>query len=176
ITISIFYGDIDSGEGIASQYVTHRVWNGTVNVLSYLYNVTGQPGYYTIIVPAQQFGGLGLQNFTVFFNWTGPVSTYQDSYLNTAANIVGEDSQLTLLITAEPTPYLENMTYTLFYAAVNGTGISNITSNVYVSIEFVGETIDLSQVTIWEINQITDPGNTECYVVQVLCGRWGLVI
>ncbi|MCK5389530.1 MAG: hypothetical protein KAJ36_03520, partial [Candidatus Thorarchaeota archaeon] len=175
ITISVFYGDIDSGEGIASQYVTYRVWNGTDNVLSYLYNVTGQPGYYTIIVPAQQFGGLGLQNFTIFFNWTGPVSTFTDSYLITAANIIGEDSQLTLIVTAEPTPYLEEMEYTLFYSAVNGTGISNSTGNVYVSVEFVGESIDLSQVLIWEVNQITDPGKYSIRFNTSLFANTGLI-
>ncbi|MFW9956423.1 MAG: hypothetical protein ACFFCT_00010 [Candidatus Odinarchaeota archaeon] len=175
ITISLFFGDIDSGEGIASQYVSHRVWNGTVNVISYLYNVTGQPGYYTIIVPAQQFGGIGIQNFTIYFNWTGPVSTYKNSYLITAASIVGEGSQLTLLVTAEPTPYLENMTYTLFYAATNGTGISNITGYVFISIEFEGETVDLNQVQIWEINPVTDRGKYSIRFNTSLLAKTGLI-
>ncbi|MGY5858004.1 MAG: DUF2341 domain-containing protein [Candidatus Thorarchaeota archaeon] len=175
ITISVFYGDIDSGTGIASEYSSYRVWNGTVNVLSYLYNVTGQPGYYTIIVPAPQFGGLGLQSFTVFFNWTGPVSTYTDSYLFAAANIVGEDSRLTLLVTAEPTPYLDTMTYTLFYSAVNGTGISNITGNVFVYVEFVGETVDLAQMTIWEINPVTNRGEYSVEFNNDLFAHTGLI-
>ncbi|MGY5881355.1 MAG: LamG domain-containing protein, partial [Candidatus Thorarchaeota archaeon] len=175
ITIDVFYGDIDSGEGIASQYVSYRVWDGTVNVLSYLYNITEQPGYYTILVPAQQFGGLGLQNFTVYFNWTGPVSTYTNSSLSCAANIIGEDSRLTLLVTAEPTPYLNNMTYTLFYSAVNGTGISNKTGYVFVYIEFVGETVDLNQVTIWEVNQVTDPGKYSIQFNSSLLTKTGLI-
>ncbi|MHA2047723.1 MAG: hypothetical protein ACW99G_23315, partial [Candidatus Thorarchaeota archaeon] len=175
ITISVFFGDIDSGEGIASQFVIHRVWNGSVDVLSYLFNVTGQAGYYTIIVPAQQFGGLGLQNFTVYFNWTGPVSTYENSILIAAANIIGEDSSLTLLITAEPTPYLENMTYTVFYAAINGTGISNVTGNVFVSVEFVGESIDLTQVTIWELNPITERGQYSIRFNTSLFASTGLI-
>ena len=175
ITISVFFGDLDSGEGIASEYISYRVWNGTVNVVSYLFNVTGQPGYYTIIVPAQQFGGLGLQSFTVYFNWTGPVSTYEDSYLFAAANILGEDSRLTLVVTAEPTPYLEEMTYTVLYTAVNGTGITNITGHVYVYVEFVGETVDLNQVVILEVNQITDPGKYSITFNTDLFGKTGLI-
>ena len=175
ITISVFYGDLDSGEGIASQYISFRVWDGTTNVIAYLYNVTGQPGYYTILVPAQQFGGLGLQNLTVYFNWTGPVSTYKDSYLFAAANILGEESRLSLLVTAEPTPYLEEMTYTIFYSAVNGTGISNSTGHVFISVEFVGETVDLNQVQIWEINQVTDPGKYSIQFNTDIFGKTGLI-
>ena len=175
ITISVFFGDLDSGEGIASQYISFRVWDGTTNVIAYLFNVTGQPGYYTILVPAQQFGGLGLQNFTVYFNWTGPVSTYKDSYLFAAANILGEDSRMTLIVTAEPTPYLEEMTYTVFYAAANGTGISNSTGYVYISVEFIGETVDMSQVQIWEINQVTDPGKYSISFNTDLFGKTGLI-
>ncbi|MHA1423113.1 MAG: hypothetical protein ACTSSD_13565 [Candidatus Thorarchaeota archaeon] len=175
ITISVFYGDIDSGTGIASENIAYRVWNGSVNVLSYLYNVTERPGYYTIIVPAPQFGGLGLQSFTVFFNWTGPVSTYTDSYLLAAANIVGEDSRLTLLVTAEPTPYLENMTYVLFYSASNGTGISNIDGYVSILVEFVGETVDLGQVTIWEIDPVTNRGEYSIEFNTSLFAHTGLI-
>jgi len=175
ITISVFYGDLDSGTGIASEYVSFRVWNGTVNVVAYLYNVTGPGGYYTIIIPAQQFGGLGLQNFTIFFNWTGPVSTYSNKYIVTSANILGEDSRLSLLITAEPTPYLENMEYTLFYSAINGTGITNITSHVFIIVEFVGESVDLGQVTIWEVNPITAPGEYSIRFNTTLFGRTGLI-
>ncbi|MHA1909306.1 MAG: hypothetical protein ACW98Y_18560, partial [Candidatus Thorarchaeota archaeon] len=164
ISISVFYGDLDSGTGIHSRDIAHRVWNGTQDVTSYLYNDTLLGGgYYTIIVPAPQFGGLGLQNFTIYFNWTGVVYTYQNSTIYTSANIIGEDSSLSLLVTAEPTPYLENMTYTLFFAAINGTGINNNTGNVFVSVTFTGYTVDLNEVDIWEIDPGTNRGQ---YTIQ----------
>jgi hypothetical protein len=176
ITISVFYGDIDSGQGIKSWYISHRVWNGTVDVTSYLFNDTLLgTGYYTIVVPAPQFGGLGIQNFTVYFNWTGPVYTYENSTLVAAANIIGEDSRLTLIVTAEPTPYLENMTYTLLFAALNGTGISNSSGNVFVTVAFVGETVDLAEVDIWEPDPVVQKGQYSIRFNTTLLAKTGLV-
>ena len=159
ISISVFYGDLGTGVGVASSYISFRVWNGTDNVLSYLYNDTALGnGYYKIIVPAAQFNALGLQSFLVYFNWTGPVYTYQNKTLSAAANIVGEGSKLSLLVTAEPTPYLENMTYVLLYSALNNTGIYNLTGNVHIYVSFTGFSISPSEVDIWEIDPITDRG------------------
>ncbi len=166
INISVFYGDLDSGgAGIAASNVTHAVWNGTNWVTSSFENDTSLGvGYYLIAIPASQFGGLGLQNFTVYFNWTGSVYKYQNKTLIASVNIIGEDSKLTLLLSSEPTPYLDNMTYTFFYAELySGDGITNTSSpygdgNVHISVSFQGLSVDLSQVDIWEIDSTNNPG------------------
>ena len=164
INISVYYGDVDNNIGIDSDfYVYHRVENETQVVISSRINETG--GFYTIQIAASQFGGLGLQNFTIYFNWTGPVYTYQNKTIVAAANIIGEQSKLTLIASAEPTPYLENMSYTILYSEFySGKGIKN-TSNldygdghVFISVTFQGVSVDISKVNIWETNHTTDPG------------------
>ncbi len=180
ITIDVFYGDLDDQVGIKSKYVLHRVEdiNG-LPVTSYLFNGT-LPGYYVIKVPANQFGP-GLFGLKIFFNWTGPVYTYQNKTINTQVNIGGTESAYALLITAEPTPYLENMTYTFFYSDFfTGIGIDNTTSgnppggNVFISIEFQSYTVDLSKVTITEV--IGQPGNYSISFNNTIFGTTGVIL
>ncbi len=177
ISISVFYGDLGTGVGVASSYVAYRVWNGTDNVISYLYNET-TAGYYKIIVPAAQFNALGLQSFLVYFNWTGPVYTYQNKTLNAAANIVGEDSRLTLMESSQPTAYLDNMSYVLFYSDLAGLGISNSSyggGNVHISVSFQGTTVDLAQVDVLEIDGAGQPGNYSISFNTTIFGKIGRI-
>jgi hypothetical protein len=177
INISVFFGDLDSGVGIRSQFVGHSVENETHVVSSTLYNdTTLGDGYYIIRIPAPQFAGLGLQNFTIYFNWTGSVYTYENKTLVAAANIVGEDSRYTLIASVEPTPYLNNMTYTFLYSEFySGDGITNDTSNVFVSVSFQGESVDLLQVDIWEVDSGTNPGEFSIRFNTTLFGKTGLI-
>ena len=163
ITISLFYGDIDDQVGIASEYVSIRVENLTGVVTFYAYNDTALgDGYYLIYVPASQFTAPSVQNLTVFFNWTGPVYSYQNKSILVSAHIVGEESTYTLLTAAEPTPYLGVMSYTFLYAErYSGDGITNSSyggGHVHIYVVFQGISVDTSQVTISEIDPIGSPG------------------
>ncbi len=165
ITIHVFYGDLDDHVGIRSKYVSHRVASPTnSNHLSYIFNSTLGDGYYVIYVPASQFVSFGIKNLTLYFNWTGPVYTYQNRTLFVRVNIVGEESTYTLLTAAPPTPYGYNMTYTFLYAELySGAGITNgtygvYTGNVHISVSFQGYNIDPSLIDIWEIDRLNRPG------------------
>ncbi|NWF94739.1 MAG: hypothetical protein HXY34_01220, partial [Candidatus Thorarchaeota archaeon] len=176
-TIEVFYGDLDDNTGIRSFYVSHRLANLTnPSLISYLYNhtVLGD-GYYYIHVPASQFG-LGIQNFTLYFNWTGPVYTYQNKTILVTGNVIGQDSKYVLLLAAEPTPYLGNMTYSFLYAELySGAGNTNETGNVHVYVVFQGYTVDLKKVTIWEVDRVGAPGRYSIRFNNTLLGTTGLV-
>ncbi len=153
INISLFYGDIDNNIGIDSSLVAHRAVNESgsgVEVSSSLVNEGF--GYYTVQIPATQFGVLGTQNFLIYFNWTGDVYKYENKTITVGANIIGEDSEYTLLFSSEPTPYLNNMSYTFLYSELySGQGISNASGNVYIYVSFEDESIDLNKIDIWEV-------------------------
>ncbi|MGY5872361.1 MAG: LamG domain-containing protein, partial [Candidatus Thorarchaeota archaeon] len=154
--ISVYYGDLDDGIGINSVDVDFWVENTTgVVSSSYDFDVLGD-GYYIISVPASQFG-LGLQDFTVYADWTAAIAKYQDKSFVTSANVVGRVSALTLLIAADPTPYNEDMSYTFFFSDT-GTGISNLTGNVFITVSFQGETVNPADITIIDWS-LTQPGN-----------------
>lgn len=177
IEISVFYGDLDSaGAGIVSDLISYEVWNETMQVSATMVNDTSLgSGYYLITISAAQFGGLGLQDFTVFFNWTGSVYKYQNKTVQASANIVGEDSRLTLILSSEPTPYLNNMSYTFFYSKSNGDGITNDTGDVHINVVFTGESVELSQVDIWEVDSSTSPGNYSIRFNTSLFSHTGLI-
>ncbi|MBD3406487.1 MAG: DUF2341 domain-containing protein [Candidatus Lokiarchaeota archaeon] len=161
IEISVFYGDLDTaGAGIVSNLISYEVWNASMQVSATMVNdTTLGAGYYLITISASQFNGLGIQDFTVYFNWTGSVYKFQNKTVGASANIVGEDSRYTLILSSEPTPYLTNMSYTFFYSRSNGDGIINDTGDVHINVVFTGESVDLSKVDIWEVDQTNSPGN-----------------
>ncbi len=153
INVSVYYGDLDNVAGIKSSYVHHKVTNSTGSVSSTLYNDTVLgAGFYIIRIPASQFAGLGLRTFTIYFNWTGSVYKYLNKTLSTSVNLVGTDSKYTLLVAAEPTAYLNNMSYVFLYAQLSGTGIDNSSGNVHIRVVFQGESVNLSKVKIWWIS------------------------
>ncbi len=177
ITIYLFYGDLDDQVGIWSKYVSIRVENETQLVIYYVLNDTARgEGYYEIRVPAGQFKALGLQNFTITYNWTGPVYSYQNRSIFVQANIVGEDSSYTLISASEPTPYLGNMSYTFFYSELySGQGITNTTGHVRVYVVFQGLSVDMSQVDIWEVDPVSSPGNYSIQFNTTIFGRVGVI-
>jgi len=174
INISLYYGDLDNNAGIDSGLVSHKVKNSTGLVLSSLIN--SGSGYYVVRVSASQFRSLGLQTLTVYFNWTGSIYKYYNKTVVAGANIIGEDSKYTLLQASEPTPYLDNMSYTFLYAELySGTGITNATQNVFISVMFQGESADLSKVNIWETNRGTSPGYYSIRFNTTLFAHTGLI-
>ncbi|MFW9964862.1 MAG: DUF2341 domain-containing protein, partial [Candidatus Sifarchaeia archaeon] len=175
IEISVYYGDRDHLLGIVSSDVLCTVWNTTDQLTIMWYNDTNA-GYYIITIDASQFGGIGIQQLTVYFNWTGSIQKYENRYFSTTVEIVGEDTKLTLIEAALPSPCLEYMVYTFLYSsATTGTGISNDTSNVFINVEFVGITVDLSQVDIWEIDSSGKPGEYSIGFNNSILGRTGII-
>ena len=130
INITMYYYDFDNKIGI----------HDLVNVQEYVYEsaspiassllVVGS-GYYTVQIDASTVG-LGLHNFTVFINWTGVIQQYENKSVFVSVNVVGVDSQMTLITAADPSPYSEVMTYTfLFSEKDSGIGITNTTDQGY---------------------------------------------
>jgi len=159
--ISVYYGDLDNNIGIKSSYVQFRVENETDELTSDWENNTDLgDGFYIIHVDASQFTTLGIKTFNVYVNWTGTVYKYQNKTFTTSGNLVGEESSLTLLESAEPTPYLGNMSHKLFFSDVNsGNGIINDTGDVHIYVDFQGDSVDISKIDIWEVDQDNQPGN-----------------
>ncbi|MFX1483896.1 MAG: hypothetical protein ACFFCP_12010 [Promethearchaeota archaeon] len=176
IEISVYYGDRDHLQGIVSSNVLCTVWN-TTDQLTIVWNndSSAGAGYYIITIDASQFGGLGIQQLTILFNWTGSIQKYEDRSLSTSVEIIGEDTDLALIESAIPSPCLDYMLYTIFYSSVTaGTGISNDTSNVFISVDFVGVTVDLAQVDIWEIDSSGSPGVYSIGFNNSIIGRTGI--
>jgi hypothetical protein len=159
INISVYYGDRDHLQGITSSFVLCTVWNTTHQLVIYWENVTvNGEGYYLISIAASQFGGIGIQQLAVFFNWTGSIQKYENKHLSVAVEIVGADTELTLIEAALPSPCLDYMVYTFLYSSPFTGGITNDTFNVIIGIDFVGVAVDISQVDIWEIDSGGSPG------------------
>ncbi|MFW9842232.1 MAG: hypothetical protein ACFFES_15145 [Candidatus Thorarchaeota archaeon] len=175
IDISVYYGDRDHLQGIVSSDVLCTVWN-TTNQLTITWDNDTSAGYYIITIDASQFAGLGTQQLTVFFNWTGSVQKYENRYISVSVEIIGEETDLTLIEAAIPSPCLDYMVYTFLYTSVTtGTGITNDTSDVFISVEFVGVSVDLSQVNIWEIDSFGRPGEYSIGFNNSIIGRTGII-
>ncbi|NHJ13847.1 MAG: DUF2341 domain-containing protein [Candidatus Thorarchaeota archaeon] len=152
VNVSLYYGDLDNDVGIRSQYVNASVYGKYGWIESYLENDTIRGnGFYIIRFMASALVEEGIYNFTVYFNWTGPVQQFFNGMVRTSVTIIGEESELSLEDSPGPTPYLENMTYIYFYSELySGVGISNSSGNVFISIEFLELTIDSSLISIFE--------------------------
>jgi hypothetical protein len=174
INISLRYWDWDNNVGIETGTdITSSVWNGSAWVTHTLVNAEPD-GFYTIQIDATLFGQ-GVQNFDIYFAWTGPVQQYEDKMTTASVNIIGVDSQLTLLQSSEPTPYLGSMLYIFNYASTGGSGITNTTGDVHIYVSFQGETVDLDLVTISEVNPILEPGNYSISFSTTIFGKTGLI-
>ncbi|MFW9887560.1 MAG: LamG-like jellyroll fold domain-containing protein, partial [Candidatus Thorarchaeota archaeon] len=157
INVSLYYGDIDNAVGIEPLgRLTITVENDSGSIGFSTIDEGG--GFYTVQITANQFGQ-GLQTFNITFSWSGPIQKYQTRWLEATANVIGEDSRLTLMVASEPTSYLGVMSYIFFYSDQGGVGITNDTFNVRISVSFQGVSVDLGQVNIQEINNVTQPGN-----------------
>jgi hypothetical protein len=159
INISVYYGDRDHLQGVVSSDVLCTAWNTTHQLtITWDNDSVKGDGYYIISIEALQFGGIGVQQLTVYFNWTGSIQKYENRFLSITVEIVGADTELTLVEAALPSPCLDYMTYTFLYSSPSTGGITNDTFNVFINVEFAGVTVDLSQVDIWEIDSINRKG------------------
>ena len=166
VNISVYCGDLDNDAGIIDTPISLSVY-GDLGWISSIFNndtALGN-GYYIISFAATNLGPSGIYNITVYFNWTGPVPKYYDGSVVSSVKIVGEASDLDLIASAEPTPYLENLSYTYFYSELySGNGISNASApagNVFIYVEFAGQSISQSALAITE-----DSGNPGYYTIE----------
>jgi hypothetical protein len=175
VNISLRYYDWDNKVGITdSANIQALVWNGTL-IASSLVNDGG--GYYTLQIDATLFSQ-GIHYFDIYFNWIGPVQQFENKSTTASVNIIGVDSQLALLVSSEPTAYLGAMNYTFFYSEVNGPGITNSSyggGHVHISISFQGVSVDLSKVTIIEIDPVLQPGKYSIFFNTTIFGKTGLI-
>jgi hypothetical protein len=151
VNVSLYYGDLDNDVGIKSQYVLGYAINSSGVIPSSFENDTSLgAGYYILRINASEFAALGLYNFTIHVNWTGPVSKFYNRSALVYVRIVGEISNLELVDSPGPVPYLSNMTYLYRYSGLySGEGITNITQNVFIAVSF-DASVDLSSVMILE--------------------------
>ena len=174
IFISVYYGDRDHGVGIKSGFVQCIVRNST-GMVSIVWKNGSSMGYYEIQIAASQFGGLGTQHFTVLFNWTGVVQKYENKSLPVSGDIVGEGSALALISAELPSPCLANMSYEFLYSSTStGSGITNSTQDVFIRVMFVGTSVDLTKIDIWETNRLLKPGHYSIMFNSTILGATGL--
>jgi hypothetical protein len=176
VNISLRYYDWDNKVGITDDLnIQVLVWNQTNWISSTLVNSGG--GYYTLQISATLFSQ-GIQYFDIYFNWIGPVQQHENKSATASVNIIGIDSQLALLSSSEPTAYLGMMSYAFFYSELSGIGISNSSyggGHVHISISFQGVSVDLSQVTIAEIDPVGQPGYYSISFNTTIFGKTGLI-
>jgi hypothetical protein len=173
IQITVYYGDRDHTIGIVSSYVSCTVRNST-GALTVSWVNGSTSGYYDITIDASQFGRLGTQQLTIIFNWTGSMQKYQDKFILTTAEVVGEESELVLIDATPATPCLGYMDYTFLYMDSSGFGITNDTSDVFIYVEFSGMTIDISQIDILEVDNLLNPGYYSVGFNNTIIGSTGL--
>ncbi|MHA2600977.1 MAG: LamG-like jellyroll fold domain-containing protein [Candidatus Thorarchaeota archaeon SMTZ1-83] len=172
--ISVYYGDKDHNAGIVSALIDCTVANST-GIVNRFWTSGTVAGYYEIEILASEFGGLGTQHLTVYFNWTGGYQKYHNMSIALDAEIVGEASSLTLIDASLPSPCPSNMSYTFLYAgASSGTGITNQSGNVFVSVNFMGAAVDLSEIQIWETDRVGQPGYYSVRFNTTILGGTGL--
>lgn len=165
VNVSVYYYDFDNKVGIKDALVHFYVENATGSVSSsYAYDLALGDGYYTISIPASQFGIGVPQTFTIYVEWLGAIQQYENNLVVVSTTIVGVDCIMTMNTAADPTPYLEIMTYSFYYSEKDsGTGITNSTDqgygigHVHISVSF-DVAFDMGKLTITEVNPITDAG------------------
>jgi hypothetical protein len=164
INISCYFYDFDNKVGIKNALVDFHVNNATGPVSSsFTYNLILGDGFYTVSIPASQFG-LGPQTFTIYVEWLGAVQQYESNVVVVSTSIIGVDCLLTLTTASDPSAYLETMTYEFVYSEKDsGIGITNSldqgygTGHVDISVGF-DVPFDMGKLTITEVNPVTDPG------------------
>ena len=177
VNVSVYCGDLDNDIGIVSSFVSLSVYNETGLIPSIFESDTllGD-GYFIIRLAASNLGVSGVYELDIHFNWTGPIQKFYNRTVRAYVNIVGEASELQLLESSGPTPYLENMSYTYLYSGLySGVGISNSTppiGNVFVYVQFQGELVDLSKVDISEV--VGYPGRYTIEFNSTIFGRPGV--
>ncbi len=170
VYINVSYFDSDLMVGIQNgstvgYYVKIRVTSSTLPGLKYQVVNGTQPGYYVIIIRADQWGTIGSEPLVIYANWTGPTTKYYDKVISTSASITSSPTDLYIGQSPVITPYGENANFTVIYFDVsNATGITNGTGpykwnvKIYISVLTPGQTLTQSVMTITEVSPISRPG------------------
>jgi len=165
INITAYFYDFDNKVGIKDALVDFYVHNSSGLVSStFEYDLILGDGFYTIHIPASQFG-LGSQTFTVYVEWLGGIQQYENDNVVVSAYIEGVNSLLTLTYAAEPSAYLETMIYNFTYSERDsGIGITNSTDpygygigHVHITVSF-DTSFNMLMLTITEVDAVTYPG------------------
>ena len=170
ITVNLVYYDVDAVTGI----VNGTTPGGIVQLIitsptlpsPTFYVVSISPeGLYTIALPADQWGDVGTVGLTFYMNWVGVNTKYSNLSVSTSVVITAAPTDVFLGESPVVTPYDEDVSFTIIYYDVGAdNGIANTTGlfagNVHIFIDVLtaGESITQGDMTITEVNAITNPG------------------
>ncbi|MHA2140254.1 MAG: carboxypeptidase-like regulatory domain-containing protein [Candidatus Thorarchaeota archaeon] len=136
ILLPVFFEDIDFGVGILNDTgdVLFSVTSPEAANLQFSVIEIGL-GHYEIYISSTQWDSVGWKDLTIEAAWTGIVQKYLNHTIHTQVRILGAETDLYLETAPTATYYLDNLTYTIiFHNVVNGSNISNETSNVLLTI------------------------------------------
>jgi hypothetical protein len=142
IVVLVYYLDTDLSIGIHNSSLEVRITVTSPGMASLVYSSTDSAlgvGHYNITIPSMQWSTTGWKNLTISIEWIGDPEKYTAQIIETSVRLVGRRTDLYLDIAPVATCYLNNFTFTAtFLDAVNSSGITNSTGNVYVTINPVG--------------------------------------
>ncbi|TXT57303.1 MAG: hypothetical protein BAJATHORv1_10001 [Candidatus Thorarchaeota archaeon] len=152
ITIGFFYEDVSLNIGISNDTgaISVTVTNSSGTVIFYVEDNTALgTGHYYVLIPADQFGGVGTYSFTTFFNWTDG-EKYSNLTKSFSVDITGTATDLSIEVAPQSVYYGDMINFTLFYSTELGTGIENNTGNVlaYAIVTTGGQSISQSDFVI----------------------------
>ncbi|MFQ5832847.1 MAG: hypothetical protein ACE5H4_09110 [Candidatus Thorarchaeota archaeon] len=165
IAIQVTYFDESTSTGIVGPDVL--IYATTPGISPFLYTVTNgsAQGSYVITIPANQWGDIGWKDLTLYANWTGPRSKFDNLTLDVSVRISGSPADLFIGQSPVSTPYGENINFTVVYWDVgNSTGIVNGTGpyafNVTIRVDVLtpGQTLTQALMIITEVDYINRPG------------------
>ncbi|MFO7835020.1 MAG: hypothetical protein R6V83_00045 [Candidatus Thorarchaeota archaeon] len=183
ITAAMFYQDLSLSKGITNdtgqvqvdvenEYNTSAIWYVEPNT-------DLGDGHYKVLIPADQFGGTGQYNFTVYFNWTGSLK-YQNLTESFTVEITGTDTDLTVAVSPQAVYYGDLINFTLLYKiAETGEGIINDTGDVWGRAEMLtsGQPVTSSDFNITEVDRNEFPGHYRILLNSsrlTTCGEMGI--
>jgi len=170
VYIYVLYYDMDALTGIQNgstvgYHVKIRATSSGLPGMQYQVVNGTQPGYYIIIIRADQWGSIGTKNLVLYANWTGPTVKYYNKVISTSVSITAAPTELYIGESPVMTPYGENVSFTLIYydisnttGVVNGTGPFKGNVKIYVSVLTPGQSLTQSVMVITEVDFTLRPG------------------
>jgi hypothetical protein len=170
ITVSLVYYDVDASTGIVNGttpggYVQLIITSPTLPSPSFTIVSISPEGLYTIVLPADQWADVGTVGLTLAMNWIGVNPKYSNLYVSTSAVITAAPTDVFIGDSPVVTPYDEDISFSIiFYDVGADTGVVNSTGpysgnvHIYVQILTSGESITQADMTIIEIDALTNPG------------------
>ncbi|MFW9918765.1 MAG: hypothetical protein ACFFED_04150, partial [Candidatus Thorarchaeota archaeon] len=170
IAIYVRYFDTDANIGIENGSVIGYFVQ--IDVVSEVYpgllftvkNGT-EAGEYIVLIPADQWGSIGIQPLKIYANWTGPTFKYSNKTINVSARIIAAPTDIFIGESPVMTPYGENVTFSIIYydigndtGIVNGTGTYSGNVHIYIEVLTLGQTLTQQHMLISEIDFVNNPG------------------